>query len=105
MVMGGMRLQSQRRLLPKWQGLQIFRVVRTVLGPRRGPTTPLVQLWREVGQTWTDVGGSDRYEICIVGGDQWKTDREELAGGGTGRGLITALNYVSIQPGSVVLDK
>ena len=37
----------------------------------------------EVGQTWTDVGGSDRYEICIVGGDQWKTDREELAGGGT----------------------
>jgi hypothetical protein len=37
----------------------------------------------EVGQTWTDVGGSDRQEICVVGGDQEKADREELASGGT----------------------
>jgi hypothetical protein len=37
----------------------------------------------EVGQTWTDVGGSDRHEICVVGGDQEKADRKGLAGGGT----------------------
>ena len=37
----------------------------------------------ESGQTWTNVGGFDQDKICIVGGDQEKTDREELAGGGT----------------------
>jgi len=36
----------------------------------------------EFGQTWADVGGFDHDETCIVGGDQWKTDRAELAGGG-----------------------
>ena len=43
----------------------------------------------ENGQTWTDAGGFDRHETCVVGGDQEKADREELAGGGTkttGRG-------------------
>ena len=37
----------------------------------------------EIGRSWTDVGGFDQDEICIVGGDRCKTDREELAGGGT----------------------
>ena len=37
----------------------------------------------EKGQTWTDVGGFDRHETCIVSEDQEKADREEPAGGGT----------------------
>ena len=36
----------------------------------------------EVGQTWADVGGFDSYSTCIVGGDQERADRGELAGGG-----------------------
>ena len=37
----------------------------------------------EGGQSWTNVGGFDQNKNCIVGGDQWKTDREKLAGRGT----------------------
>jgi hypothetical protein len=37
----------------------------------------------EIGRSWTDVGGFDQGKICIVGGDQEKADREELADGGS----------------------
>ena len=47
MVMGSVRLQSRRRLLLVRQGLQTFRVMRTMLGPQWGPTEPLVQLRRQ----------------------------------------------------------
>ena len=61
-VMGGTRLQSQRRLLPKWQGLKIFQMLRTVLGPRRGPTETLVQLCRQrlgrPGPMWAALIGT-----------------------------------------------
>ena len=33
----------------------------------------------ESEQTWTDAGGFDRDKMCIVGGDQEKAGREELA--------------------------
>ena len=56
MVTCGARLQSRRRLLPKWQGLRFFRVMRTMLGPRWGPTEPLAQLTRQssgrLGPMW-----------------------------------------------------
>ena len=47
MVMGGVRPPSQRRLLLIRQGLQSLRVMRTMLGPRWGPTEPLVRLQRQ----------------------------------------------------------
>ena len=28
----------------------------------------------EGGQSWTNVGSFDQHEMCIIGGDQWKTD-------------------------------
>ena len=37
----------------------------------------------ENGQSWTDAGGFNWDQICIIGGDQGKADREEPAGGGT----------------------
>ena len=47
MVMCGVRLQSQRRLLLVQQGLRTFQVMQTMLGPQRGSTETLVQLWRQ----------------------------------------------------------
>ena len=54
-------------------------------GPRRGRVDrdSGVDVAPECGQSWNDVGGFDRDKKCIVGGDQGKADREELAGGGT----------------------
>ena len=80
MVMGGVRVQSQRLLLLIWQGRHFSQVLRTMLGPRRGPTETLVRWMRQrvgrPGPMWVASIES------IVGGDQEKVDREELAGGG-----------------------
>ena len=37
----------------------------------------------ESGQSWTDAGGFDQDEKCVVGGGQEKADRERPAGRGT----------------------
>ena len=37
----------------------------------------------ECWQSWTDVGGSDRNKICIVGGDPGCAEQEEPADRGT----------------------
>ena len=49
------------------------------MGANRDPGVGVVP---EGGQSWTDVGGFDWHEMCIVGGDQEMADREELADGG-----------------------
>ena len=80
MVMCGVRLQSQRRILLIRQGLQFFQVVRTMLGPQRGVDRDSgVVVAPENRQIWTDVGGFDLDKKCIVGGDQGEADRGELA--------------------------
>ena len=64
-------------------GTAIFPGVADDAGASEGVGRDSGAVVAENRQTWTDTGGFDLDKKCIVGGDQGKADREELADGGT----------------------
>ena len=84
MMMCGVRIQSQRRLLLIRQGQQNFPGGADNVGASVGANRASgVVVAPECGQIWTDAGGFDLDQTCIVGGDQGDADREEPADGST----------------------